>query len=74
VGRTNKATHATVIEHTVKVEGSGHKLYTENFFFPLAIFNDLKKKMNCCRTVRPRRKRMLEDLGHNKTKLKWGDI
>jgi hypothetical protein len=42
----------------------------ENLFCPPAIFNDLKKEINCCRTVRPRRKSMPEDLGHNKIKLK----
>ena len=42
------ATHATVTEPTRKIEGHGHKLYMNNFFFSPELFNDLtKKKIKC---------------------------
>lgn len=65
------ATHATVSELTMKIEGQGHKLYMDNFFTSPALYNDLtKKKRNCCGTVRSSRKGMPQDLGHKKIKLK----
>ena len=57
------ATHATVTELTRKIEGRGHKLYMDNFFFFLPeLFDDLvKKQIYCCGTVRPNRRGMPQD-------------
>jgi hypothetical protein len=42
------ATHATVRHFTRKVEGHGHKLYTDNLFSSPDLFDDLtKRKINC---------------------------
>jgi len=46
----------------------------DNFFSSPELFDDLvKKQIYCCRTVRPNRKGMSQDL-RPKTKLKRGDI
>jgi hypothetical protein len=56
------AAHATVTELTRKVEGQGHKLYMDNFFFSPNLFEDLtKKKIKCCGTLGPNRKGMPQD-------------
>jgi hypothetical protein len=50
-------THAIVKHLTKRVGGHGHKLYTDNFFSSPDLFDDLaKQKINCCGTVRPKRK------------------
>jgi hypothetical protein len=47
----------------------------DNFFSSPDLFDDLtKEKINCCGTVKPNRMDMPQDLGHNKIKLKRGDI
>jgi len=38
------ATHATVTNLTRGVEGFGHKLYMDNFFSSLDLFDDLAQK------------------------------
>jgi hypothetical protein len=70
------ASHVTVTELTRKVQGCGHKLYVDNFFFlPLRLFEDLAMtKIYCCGTVRPNRKGMQQDLGPRKMKIKRGDL
>jgi hypothetical protein len=46
-------THATVTELTQKVQGRGHKLYTDNFFSSPQLFQDLaRRQIYCCGTVR----------------------
>ena len=69
------ATHATVTELTRKIEGHGHKLYMDNFFSSLELFDDLaNKQIYCCGIVRPNRRGMPQDLRLKTTKLKRGDI
>jgi len=69
------ATRATVTELTRKIEGRGHKLYTDNFFSSPELFDDLaKKQIYCCGTVRPNRKGMPQNLRPKTTKLKRADI
>jgi len=69
------ATHATVTELTRKIDGRGHKLYTDNFFSSPESFDDLVKKwIYCCGAVRPNRKGTSQDLRPKTTKLKRGDI
>jgi hypothetical protein len=61
------ATYATVTKLARKVEGLGHKLCLDNFFASLDLFNDVTwKKIYRCKTVRPNRKGMPQDLGHKK--------
>jgi hypothetical protein len=64
------ATHATVTELTVKLEGCGKKLYVDNFFTFLELFIDFTRN-NCCGTVRLNKKRMPEDLRYQTVKLVW---
>jgi len=53
------ATHATVRHLTCRVEGLVHKLFRDNFFSSLRIFDDvLRQKIRSCGTVRPNRKDM----------------
>jgi hypothetical protein len=69
------ATRAIVKRLTRKVEGYGHKLYMDNFFSSPDLFDDLtKKKINCCGTVRPKRKEMPHDLIPPNKRLKCGDV
>ena len=69
------ATHATVTDLTRKTEGRAHKLYTDNFFSSLELFDDLaKKQIYSCGTVRPNRRGMPQDLAPKRPKLKRGDI
>jgi hypothetical protein len=79
--RTGSAQHNTlqqptpVTELTRKLEGHGHKVYTDSFFSSPDLFGDLsKKKCNCFRAVRPNREGMPHDLQHKKMKLEWGDM
>jgi hypothetical protein len=68
------ATHATVTGLTTRIENFGHKLYMDNFFSSLDLFDDLHTKaINFCGTVRLNRKGTPRDLG-TKLKLKWGDL
>jgi len=65
------AIHATVTNLTREVEGFGHKLYMDNFFFSPDLFDDLdQKKISCCQTVGLNRK----DLKLKTLRLKRGDI
>ena len=58
------ASHATVSELTKKIQGCCHKLYLDNYFSSLYLFDDLvMKQIYCCATVRPNRKGMPQDLG-----------
>ena len=67
------ATPATVTE--LKIEGRGHKLYMDNFFSSPELCDDLaNKQIYCCRSVRPNRRGMPQDLRPKTTKLKRGDI
>ena len=60
------ATHATVTKLTRKIEGRGHKLYMDNFFFPPELFDDLaNKQIYCWSTVRPNRRGMPQDQRQN---------
>jgi hypothetical protein len=69
------ATHATVRHLTRRVEGLGHKLFMDNFFFISETFDDLERcKINSCGTVRPDRKDMLPGFGPKKPKLKRSDV
>jgi hypothetical protein len=69
------ATRATVRHLTRKVEGHGYKPYMDNFFSSPDLFDDLtKRKISCCRTVRPNRKGMPRDLLPQNNRLKRGDI
>jgi hypothetical protein len=57
------ATHATGRHLTSTVEGLGHKLFMDNFFSSLRLFDDLdRRKINSCGTVRPNRKDMPRDM------------
>jgi hypothetical protein len=68
-------TNMTVRHLTRKVEGHGHKLYMDNFFSSLDLFNYLtKRKINCCGTVRPNRKGMPWNLLPWNNRLKRGNI
>jgi hypothetical protein len=69
------ATPATVRHLTRRVEGLGHKLFVDNFFSSLRLFDDLeRRKINSCGTVKPDRKDMPPDFGQKKLKLKRGDV
>ena len=65
------ATHATVSQLTQKIQGRGHKLYMDNYFSSLDLFDDLATKQIF---VRPNRKGMPRDLGPKRMTLKWGDL
>jgi hypothetical protein len=68
------ATHENVTGLTARIEYLGHKLYIDNFFSSPALFDSLyTKAINCCGTVRPNRKGMLNNFEH-KMKLKKGDL
>jgi hypothetical protein len=46
------ATHANVTRLTARSENTGHKLYRDNFFSSLALFEELHTKtINCCGTI-----------------------
>ena len=68
------ATHATVTGLAARTEHVGHKLYMNSFSSSPALFDNLHTvTLNCCRTVRLKRKGMLKNFGH-KMKLKRGDL
>jgi hypothetical protein len=57
------ATRATVKQLARVLEGHGHKLYMDNFFSSPNLFNYLAEwKIDCCGTVRPKRKGMPQNL------------
>jgi hypothetical protein len=69
------ASHAAVSQLTWRIQGWGHKRYTDNYFFSPALFNDLAMThIYCCGTVSHNRKAMPQDLGPKKKRLKQGDI
>jgi len=46
------ATHGIVLELVRRVEGLGHKLYTDSYFSSPPLYDDLsRRKINCCGTV-----------------------
>ena len=51
-------TDVTVTELTARTENVRHKLYMDNLFSS-QLDNLYSKTINCCRTVKPNRKRML---------------
>jgi hypothetical protein len=69
------ATHVTVKQLTRRVKGRGHKLYMDNYFSSLDLYNDLtEQKINCCSTVRPNRKGRPDDFRSKTVILKRGDV
>jgi len=69
------ATHASVRHLTSRVEGLGHKIFIDNFFWPPRLFDDLGRcKINSCGTVWPNRRDMPSDFGPKQLKLKRGDV
>ena len=69
------ATHANVRHFTCRVEGLGHKIFMDNFFSSLRLFDDLdRRKINSYRTVRPNIKDIPHDFGPKQLKFKRGDI
>lgn len=67
-------THAIVTRLAARIEHVGHKLYMDYFFSPPTLFDNLHcKTRNGCGTVRPNRKGMLKNFGHQ-MKLKSGDL
>jgi hypothetical protein len=68
------ATCADVTGLAARIEHVGHKLYMDSFFSSSASFdNSCIKPVDCCGTVRPNRKGMLKNFGHQ-MKLKSGDL
>jgi hypothetical protein len=68
------ATHVNVTRLTASSENLGHKPYRDNFFSPLALFEDLHTKtINCCGTISSNRKGTIMNFTQ-KVKLKQGDI
>ena len=56
-----------------KIQGRGHKLYMDNYFYSPDLFDDLvMKQIYCCGTVRPNRKGKPWDLGPKR--LTRGDL
>jgi hypothetical protein len=69
------ATHGTVRHLTSRVEGLGHKIFTDNFFSSPRRFDDLERcKVNSCGTLRPNRRDMPHDFVPKQVKIKRGDI
>ena len=69
------APYVTVSELSKKIEGRGHRLYMDNYFFSPDLFDDLAtKQIYCCGTVRPNRKGMPQDLGPKRMTLQWGKL
>jgi hypothetical protein len=67
------ATHAIVTGLAARIEHVGHNLYMDYFFSSPPLFDNLHHKtINCCGTVRPNRKGMLKNFGHQ-MKLKSSD-
>jgi hypothetical protein len=71
---TMTASHATVTGLMRRIENQGHKLYMNNFFSSLELFDNLDTKaINCCGTVRQNRRGMPTDF-QKTLKLTRGDI
>ena len=69
------ATHATLTHLTCNIEGLGHKMFMDSFFYPSSLFDDFDgRKTNSCVTVRPNRKYMPRVFGPKQMKLKRGDV
>ena len=69
------ATHITARHSTCRVEGLRHKIFMDNFFSSLRLFDDLdKRKINSCRTVRPNIKGIPHDFGPKQIKFIRGHI
>jgi len=67
------ATHTTVRHMTSRVEGLGHKIFTDNFFSSVRLFDDSDiRKINSCGTVWPNRRDMPSEFGPKQLKLKRG--
>jgi hypothetical protein len=72
--QTMTAIHATVKSLTWRTEGADYKLYVDNVFSSLDLFDDLHTRaINCCGIVRQNCKGMLGDSGNKTLNLKWGD-
>jgi hypothetical protein len=68
------ATYATVTSLTRRMEGIGHKLYTDIFFSSPDLLNDLHKRgINSYWTVTQICKGMARSFDNKTLKLKWGD-
>jgi hypothetical protein len=70
------APNATVTELTRKLEGHGHKVYTDSFFSSPDLFDDITKKKNITVVGLSDQigKGMPHDLQHKKMKIEQGDI
>ena len=69
------ATHGTVLQVIRRVEGLHHKIFMDNYFTSLALFDDLfQRKINVCGTVHHDRRGMPRDIGPKSLKMKKGDI
>jgi hypothetical protein len=65
------ASHATVSKLTWRIQGCGHKRYTDNYFSSPDLFDGLAMThIYCCGTVSCNRKGMPQDLDSKKTRLK----
>ena len=74
-GTDHMAQHLTATELMRKIEGHGHKLYMDSFFYSPEFFYDFaKKQIYCFGTVRLNRRGIPRDLALKTTKLKRGDI
>ncbi|XP_014677267.1 PREDICTED: piggyBac transposable element-derived protein 4-like [Priapulus caudatus] len=57
------------------MDGSGHKVFMDNFFSYPELFHSLKQKnMGACGTVRSNRKGLPKNIGPKDVKLKQGDL
>ena len=53
------AMHGTVLQLIRRVEGLGHKNFTDNYFTSAALFDDMfQRKINACGTVHPDKRGM----------------
>jgi hypothetical protein len=68
-------THGTVLELVQNVEGVGPKIFMDNYFTSLKLFNDLHHtKINAHSTVHHNRKKMLPNFSPKHLGLKRGDM
>ena len=67
-------THGTMLQVIQRVEGLGHKIFTDSYFTSPALFDDLfQRKINACGTVHHDRRGMPQDIGPKYLKMKRGD-